>query len=307
MATAKAKTTKKSSTKKTSKPAAVKSVAKPEVAAITTISKHPVKDFFSRKYDKTENILTIFKTPRIIGAILGEIIGTMVLTMILLTLGLYNPIFLVFGVLLITVGVFALSGAHLNPAITVGMMATRRVSAIRGTLYIIAQVLGAWFGMLIINAFFSAGTEIIKATEATPTATLPELVKITSDTMYWLFTMLEFVGAIIIGFFFARALIYKRSVFTFGIIVASGFLVAIIIAIIITGTYSQIQGNAFIMNPAVAIMYQALPSSAADFGTLASETFKALTTYAIFPMLGATIGFYLSDFATALTGEKLSA
>lgn len=298
MATAKAKTTKKSSAKKTSsKPAATKSTAKPADNTITTVSKHPVKDFFSRKYDASENILTIFKTPRIIGAILAEIVGTMILTIILLTLGIYNPMYLIFGVLTITVGVFALSGAHLNPAITVGMMASRRISAIRGTLYIISQVLGAWFGLLIVSAFRSAGGE---SAAALPTITAVE------DAMFWAITMIEFLGAIIIGFFFARALIYKRSAFTFGAIVAGGIFIAVLVSIVITNNYLLVQ-DAFVLNPAVAIMYQVLPSEAADFGTLLGDIAKALTTYAIFPMIGATIGFYASDLMSKLSGEKASA
>ncbi|MFV0484639.1 MAG: aquaporin [Candidatus Saccharimonadales bacterium] len=294
MATAKAKTTKKSSAKKTSKPAAVKPAAKPAMETVTTVSKHPVKEFFGRKYDASENILTIFKNPRIIGAILAEIFGTMILTIILLTLGIYNPLYLIFGILAITVGVFALSGAHLNPAITVGMMASRRVSAIRGTLYIISQVLGAWFGLLIVSAFQSAGGE---SAAALPTIAAAE------DGMFWAITMVEFLGAIIIGFFFARALIYKRSAFTFGAVVAGGIFIAILISIVITSNYLLVQ-DAFVLNPAIAIMYQVLPSEAADFGTLLGEIGKALTTYAIFPMLGATVGFYLSDFMGKLSDEK---
>lgn len=299
MATAKAKTTKKTSSAKktTSKPAATKSTATPAVGKVTTVTKHPVKDFFGRKYDATENILTIFKSPRIIGAILAEIVGTMLITIVLLTLGIYNPLYLIFGILAITVGVFALSGAHLNPAITVGMMASRRVSAIRGTLYIIAQVLGAWFGLLIVSAFQSAGGDA--------SAALPKLAA-TEDTMFWAITMVEFLGAIIIGFFFARALIYKRSAFTFGAVVAGGVFIAILIAIVLTSNYLQLQ-DVFVLNPAVAIMYQALPSEAADFGTLLGEIAKALTTYAIFPMLGATVGFYLSDFMGKLSDEKANA
>ena len=299
MATAKAKTAKKSSAKKIAKPAATKPATKSvaETKSITTVKKSSVKEFFARKYDASENILTIFKSPRIIGAILGEIIGVMLLTMILLTLGLYNPLYLIFGVLVITIGVFALSGANLNPAITVGLMATRRMSPIRGTLYIIAQLIGAWFALLIVNAFHLAGGE--------GAAALPQIAA-SGDAMFWPITMVEFIGAIIIGFFFARALIYKRSVFTFGAVVASGIFVAVLLAIVLTSNYLMLQ-DAFVLNPAVAIMYQVLPSEAADFGALLAGVGKALATFVVFPMIGATIGFYLSDLATKFTGEKLSA
>ena len=303
MATTKAKTTKKSTVKKPVTSSSAKTVAaKPtktvNVASTTTApTKNLLKGFFGRKYDVNENILTIFKSPRIIGAVLGEIIGTMLLTMILLTLGIFNPLYLIFGVMVITIGVFALSGANLNPAITVGMMASRRMSPIRGTLYIIAQVVGAWFGLLVVNAFKLAGGETAQE--------LPAIGAI-DDKMFWAITFVELIGAIIIGFCFARALIYKRSVFTFGAVVAGGVFVAVLLAIVLTGNYMGIQENSFVLNPAVAIMYQALPAEAPDFGTLLGDIGLALTTYAIFPMLGATIGFYLSDFAGKLSGEKAS-
>ena len=105
-------------------------------------------NFFAKKGDPEENILTIFKTPKIWGALVGELIGTMFITMLLLTLGIYQPLYVLFGVIGVTLAVFTLSGAHLNPAITAGMMATRRVSAIRGVLYMVAQVVGAWLAKL---------------------------------------------------------------------------------------------------------------------------------------------------------------
>lgn len=305
MATSKAKTTaKKSSAKKTtSKPktTAAKAEKTTRVAEpITSKSTNPVKEFFGRKYDANENILTIFKSPKIIGAILGEIIGTMLLTMVLLTLGLFNPLYLIFGILIITIAVYAFSGANINPIVTVGLMASRRMSPIRGVLYIIAQLLGAWFALLIINGFNGVGGEYA---QALPTITFSNFTE--EAGMFWAITMVEFIGAIIIGFAFARALVYKRSVFTFGAVVASGVFLAVLLAIVITSNCLYISENSFVLNPAVAIMYQVLPSEAANFGELMGKVMQALVTYAVFPMLGGAIGFYVSDFASKLSGQKL--
>lgn len=305
MATTKAKTAaKKSSAKKTTKSTkstAAKAEKTTKVETITTKAA-PVEKFFGRKYDANENILTIFKSPKIIGAILGEIIGTMLLTMVLLTLGLFNPLYLIFGVLVITIGVYALSGANINPIVTVGLMASRRMSPIRGTLYIIAQLLGAWFALLIISGFNTVGGEYA---QALPTINFNSLIADNAG-MFWAITMVELIGAIVIGFCFARALTYKRSVFTFGAVVAGGTFLAILLAIVITSNCLYISENSFVLNPAVAIMYQVLPSEAESFGALMSEVGKALTTYAIFPMIGGVVGFYLSDIASKLSGNKLS-
>lgn len=43
------------------------------------------------------------------------------------------------------------SGAHLNPAITVGLLAAGKVTVIRGLLYIIAQCIGAIAGSGVLQ------------------------------------------------------------------------------------------------------------------------------------------------------------
>ena len=119
------------------------------------------KTLFAKKCDKNENILTIFRSKKIWGAIIGEVFGTMLLSIILLTLGIYQPLYMFFIIIGLTLLTFGLSGANLNPVITAGMMASRRMSAIRGVLYIIAQILGAWLGFLIVKAFcVGAGQDV---------------------------------------------------------------------------------------------------------------------------------------------------
>ncbi len=302
MATTKPKKTAKKSSTKTK--AAVKSTrsvktkktsVKTASAVATQTRVEKTNDnvgFFAKKFDATENILTIFKRKEIYGAILGEVVGTMLITVVLLTLGIYQPLYIMLAMIGITAMVFKLSGANLNPLITVGMMATRRMSAIRGVLYIIAQVLGAWFALLIVNAFRTAsGTS----------AELPVMSEVESD-MFWFVTLVEFFGSTIIGFTFARALQYKRKALAFATIVASGIMVALIAAIVISGSFANLN-NSFAMNPAVALMYQILPTTGDNVGALLGDIALALVTYVIFPMLGGVIGFYISDLASFLTGE----
>ena len=332
MATTKAKSTKKPAAKKVAakKPALKsKTTAKaakvaPKAAAvkatkvgavktkIVSEKKNPVKEFFARKGDPNENILTIFKDTKIIGAIIGEIIGTGLVTAVALTLGLFNPLYLIFAYIGITAGVFALSGAHLNPLVTAGMMASRRVSAIRGVLYIIAQLIGAWLGFLIVSAFYHAGIDsgnISAETTLLPTLTAADglAANVEGFSFFWPITMIEFIGAIIIAFFFARALDYKRGAFTFAAVVAGGVFLAMLFAVVISGNFLGIQQNVFIMNPAAAFMYGLLPTSAEGMDSLFGQLMPMLVTYVIFPIVGGVLGFYLSDFANKLSGKELKA
>ena len=280
---------KKSSTKPETKKEVV---SKPAIqTASTETSNTSMKVFFARKCDKDENVLTIFKSPKIWGALIGELIGTMLITMFMLTLGFNNPLYLV----IVMIGVYAvivgISGANLNPLITAGMMATRRMSAIRGVLYMLAQVLGAWIGLIIINAFrLSSGTVY----------ELPIMEEITGDT-FWTIALIELMGAAIIAFCFARSLRYvRRNPLVFSIAVTSAVTLAIVTGSIISGFF-EYSGNTFMFNPATALMYQILPTTADGFGELAALAGLALAAYVAIPMIGGIVGFYLSDIATRLS------
>lgn len=290
----------------------VKTDEKKETAKVITVAAkaNPVKEFFARKFDASENILTIFKSGKIFGALIGELLGTTAFSAIVLTLGL-NPIYVVFAYLGITLAVFKLSGANLNPVITAGMLATRRMSAIRGVLYLIAQVLGAWIAYLVVNAFLQAGiaTGNVQSTTALPALATADSITVATEgaSYFWAITMIEFIGAIIFAFIFARALAYKRSSFTFAATVAAGMFTAILFALTISMNYLGIsQEYTYVLNPATAVVYGLFPSSAEGFDALMQALMPMLVSYVIFPVLGGIVGFYASDIAGKLSGENLS-
>lgn len=307
--------TKKAAKKETKKAAKVaeKKVKKEKTVKKAIMSdKGPskLKQFFSRKGDANENILTIFRDTKIITAIIGEIVGVAVITMIALTLGLFNPLYMVLAYVGITAAIVKLSGAHLNPIITAGMMASRRVSAIRGVIYIISQVLGAWLGFLVISSLRKAGItagNIEEATSALPTLAQPDELSgaVEGTSLLGAVRLVEFIGAIIIAFFFARAQRVKKNTAAFAITVASGVFIAMIIAVVANSNFFMLQSNTFIMNPAVGMIYGIFPSSANGFDALMSALLPMLVSYVILPIIGGVLGFYLSDFATILSGEDL--
>ncbi len=314
MATKKPKASAKPATKaKTTKPkTAAKTAVKPVTEAPKTnkveetnkeIKKSCFSGFFAKKYEEKESILTVFKTPKFYGALLGEVIGTALLMLLLFTLGVTGIAFsqgaaniatYSLALIAIYVAVHALSGACLNPIVTVGMMSTRRMSVIRGIMYIIAEVVGAWLGWLIFNAFHLVGGETAMD--------LPAMSAI-GEGRFWVVTMVELMGAIIIAFFYARALKYKRSAFTFGAIVTGGISLAFLVGFIVSYVFVGLSNN-FIFNPAAAMMYQIFPTAGENFGEILGGICQALSVYALFPMIGGVIGFYLSDFTSKLSGEE---
>ena len=301
----------KKSEKKSHKVATKKS-SKPTVKVIASSTKpSKVKTFFARKGDENENILTIFKDTRIIAAIIGELLGTAVVTMIVLTLGLFNPLYMILAYVGITLAVLRLSGAHLNPIVTAGMMASRRVSAIRGVIYLISQVLGAWLGLWVINKFYQAG--IASGNINDSTTVLPTLAAITElkgandeYSFFWATVAVEFVGAIIIAFFFARAQRVKKTSDTaFAITAATGMFIAMLLAVVINSNFFAQQDNTFILNPAIGMIYGIFPTSAEGFDALMNALMPMVVAYVVFPIIGGILGFYASDFATLSQGEDL--
>lgn len=296
MATKKSKSSSQSTkTRTTSSKTAARAVEKPEVKAST--KKSVLAGFFAKKYDEKESITTVFKQPKFYGALLGELIGTMLIGFLLFSLfqmQLTQIAIYSFALVAILICVYAFSGACLNPIVAVGMMASRRLSVVRGIMYIVAEIIGAWLAWLIFNACQLAGGEAAAITAAS-------LTEIAVDG-FWLVAAVEFIGACLIGFFFARALEYKRSVFTFAAVVTGGIVLAILLGYVISAGYFGLTNN-YIFNPAIALMMQIFPTAGENFGEILGGICQALSAYAIIPMIGGVVGFYVSDFVHKLTED----
>ncbi|MCL2002098.1 aquaporin [Candidatus Saccharibacteria bacterium] len=245
--------------------------------------------FFKKKY-QDEDILTIFRSPRIIGSVLGEIIGTMILSLVVLAMGL-EPIYLVFTLLFVTLVVYPISGANLNPLVTLGMMFTRRISMVRGVFYIIAQLIGAMLAWLIIQMLIGAATSGMVDSAISATAIRP----ITEDSPLGALIAVESMGAMIYGFAFARALKFKKSAFTFSAVVATGVFTALLIGLFVMFQFFSLQST-FVFNPALAVALEAF---------MAQDTivWQAFITYALIPLAAGVVGFVLADVTSALSGE----
>lgn len=61
------------------------------------------------------------------------------------------------AIMLLVSAIAPISGGHINPAITIAAMVTRKISALKGSLYIVAQISGGILGALLLGAIFPAG------------------------------------------------------------------------------------------------------------------------------------------------------
>lgn len=152
MATKKAASTKKTTTKK---PAAAKTTvrtvsakAKPAAAEVVHTTSTPAK----RSVKLPKNIVNI---------VLAELVGTFVLTLVALatfteTGALY--VGLTLTVLVLVIG--GISGSHINPAVTFGLWATRKLKSVLLPFYWISQLLGAMLALIVTNWVSDSSTNI---------------------------------------------------------------------------------------------------------------------------------------------------
>ena len=133
--------TKKASSKKASK--ATSKVAE-EIQKTEAIVKTVVK--------KESNSMSEISKPSFITAVVLEFIGTFLLAAAVIA-GQGQPLVVLFALATIVLIAGKISGAHVNPLITVGAWATRRIGTAKALFYIVAQVLGAMIAFVILKCF----------------------------------------------------------------------------------------------------------------------------------------------------------
>jgi len=117
------------------------------------------------------------------AAVVGEILGTAILTGVILAVSrsaIGVPYFVALGVGLAMAMLVLLignaSGAHVNPAVTVGLWSARKVSTARALIYVAAQFVGAVAAYSLYNYLVPTGLQNIAGPEFEWTVLVAELV-----------------------------------------------------------------------------------------------------------------------------------
>ena len=265
--------TKKASSKKASK--ATSKVAE-EIQKTEAIVKTVVK--------KESNSVSEISKPSFITAVVLEFIGTFLLAAAVIA-GQGQPLVVLFALAAIVLIAGKISGAHVNPLITVGAWATRRISTAKALFYIVAQVLGAMIAFVILNAFVS------NAPEVSQQAALYGQQK---ATMFTANVIPHGKELLIFAFAVASVTSDKKkgsSAVAFG--VGGGLFLAVLIA----GSLSSVVGGSAILNPAVAFSLQA-------FTLKGQNVLFAIATYVGAALLGGILGFALDSLIQEASKEE---
>jgi aquaporin Z len=267
MATKKASVTNKKAPAKKTSAAATKTTVKtvPATAKKQTLGQHLETSLMSRSLWR---------------ALTAEFIGTFLLAAVIIA-GQGQPIFVLFGVVGIVLLIGSLSGAHINPAVTIGAWATRRIGWLRALGYIFVQFLGAAVAYFAFSAFLGGATQPTAEQEmyGQTAAALFKAADVTALAgKEWFVFFAEVLGTTILAFAVASALRAKETLnaaFTVGL----GIFVALMIGITLTGYVSA----SSIINPAVALSLQAFSGT------------WAYIIYILGPVVGGVLGFLLHD------------
>lgn len=216
----------------------------------------------------------------LLTASLAEFIGTFLLaSVVVVTSG--QPLFIMFALVGFVLLFGGVSGGHLNPALTVGALATRRISLKRALSYIAAQVLGALLALVVLNGFIGAAPEVTEQAQAFGQSApnlfaIPEIAK----SKEWVVLAAELLGSIVFAFGVATAMRIRNDISK-----AFAWAGSLYVAILVAGSAASYVGASVALNPAVAAALQAFKQ--ADIWVI--------TVYAITPLVGGVLGFLLSD------------
>lgn len=167
-----------------------------------------------------------------VAMIVAEFLGTGVLTLVFLavsksTIGI--PYFVAIAAGLVLVGMTlilgAVSGAHLNPVVTIGLWSIRRIKTLPAIIYVAAQLLGGAAAYLLYTYFVDQHW--------------PNAGKFDSHVL-----VAEAVGAMIFGMGWAAAVYQKYTDGVRAAVIGISFMLGVVVASVAAGG---------MINPAVAL------------------------------------------------------
>jgi len=167
----------------------------------------------------------------------AEFIGTFALALVV-SLGVVGqPIYPVAYIAAVTVAIFVyaigpISGAHLNPAVTIGLLSVRRIGVADAVYYLVAQMLAAGAAMIVCSLLMG---------EAASVVTVETTVRV---------ALAEAIGAFLLVWTISAVVEKKIHAAASGFAIGSSLLIGILLAAAI--------GSNAVLNPAVAFALSTL-------------------------------------------------
>lgn len=278
--------------------AAKKSTQKKSTTATpaTTTTKVTTVKAVEAKPRATKSTSFSFSRMPLLGAAIAEFIGTFLLATAIVSTGAQaqgQAIIALFALTGIVLVIGGLSGAHVNPAITVGAWVTKRISGVRAISYIVAQILGAMLALVVLSSYVHSAPAVSQQAQMYGQAAASLLqVNALPQGKEWSILFAELLGTTIFAFAFARTFRNTRDSIGSAFTIGFGFFLGLMIA----GYAVNVVGGGAVLNPALAIAEQAFTKL--DVWTVA--------VYALIPLIGGVIGFALNDLLRSAKSDEVT-
>ena len=166
----------------------------------------------------------------------AEFLGTFALSFVVLlavasTAPIAIPVIAGLTLALFVYTIGSISGSHINPAVTLGLLSIRKISARDASFYVVAQLVGALVAVMLAGAF--SITSLIGGKEFS-----------------FVIFLAEVIGTLFFTFGIASVVYGKVSDHMSGLVVGGSLLLGILIA--------SMAGSLGILNPAVALALNSL-------------------------------------------------
>jgi len=218
----------------------------------------------------------------LIGKMVAEFVGAFLLTIAFLEMQ-GNPLFVGFALAGVVLVVGGVTGAHVNPAMTFGAWATRKINWLYAAGYIVAQLLGASVAYLVLNTFLHENG--ISATTTASAPTLFHAAALTEGKEWYVF-FAELLASAIVGLGVATSLRNNKNRIVAAFAAGLGLLTALYVGMSLT-TVLLAESNVTLtfLNPAIAFAANGL-----------SWNWWPISIYVLAPVLGGLVGFGLVEF-----------
>ena len=267
-------TTKKAASTKKKTSAKSSAASRASTTTVKTVSTS------TKKQSLGQHVESAVKSAKFWRALAAEFIGTFLLAGVVIA-GQGQPIFVLFALVGIVLIIGGVSGGHVNPAITIGAWATRRIGWLRAVGYILAQFLGAAAAFFALNAFLGGAGE--PTAQQSMMGNAPSLFaandisNLDGKEMFVVFS--EIIGTAILAFAIAHATRLKDSL-TAAWTAGTGILIALMVAVTAAGYVAA----SAIINPAIALSLQAFDANNWTY-----------IIYMLAPVIGGVLGFVIRD------------
>ena len=269
-------------TKATSVKKSVKKAPAKVTAATKTVTRKVSKSTSATKNTFVGHVQQSVRSLALWRSLGAEFVGTFLLAGVVIA-GQGQPIFVLFALAGVILLVGAVSGAHVNPAVTIGALVTKRIGWLRALGYVIAQVLGAAFAFVVLSAFIggAAVSEEAAAFGQAAPALFSAVDVTTLAGKEWYIFFAELVGTLILAFAIANVLRETQDRAAAALTGGLGIFIALMVAV----SAASYVGATAAINPAIAVTLQAYSWS----------TIWPFAIYAVAPVIGGVAGFLLHD------------